>query len=226
MSVLKTLYRRGSNFYVHEPEINVTGGRVDTWRFKNPGWVAFDFMCNVPIKEGELAQKYFNVYVNGVKRFTVMAGWAWNRTYIFVDAGLHKVKYEVVGYEKGDFAKIRHMNLTDFPKVEEFEMIEAASMPKPLQTINAFPVSWGWQRYQRSGPVGTELEFTLIFTDVAKWRKFMSRIENFYIISGDYGTYGGTIITQDTETTRKGPLILTRCVLQSSMTAGIGVDGL
>src|SRR5690606_33911865 len=98
--------------------------------------------------------------VNGVERFRVLSGWAWQRYYIFVEEGMNKIVWSVEGYETGDSAKIRHINLTNFPRVEEPIMIEATTMPKPLETISTFDVAQGWQRYQRSGPQGTELEFT------------------------------------------------------------------
>ena len=222
MTIYKKLYRRGTNFLNQSAEVTVPTTR--TWTFTNPGWVAFDFMCHTPT-DGNLPKKYFEVYVNGILRFRVRASWAWSRNWLYVDSGTHTVEFKTVGYTAGDYAKIRHINLTDFPEVKEPIMIEQTTMPKPLETISTFPLLSGWQRYQRTGPKGTELNFTLIFDDMAKWRNFMSTLENFYIIKGDYGVYGGTILPQNVDTTRKGTLILTKCTLHSPLTAGVGVDG-
>jgi hypothetical protein len=227
MTILKTLYRRGSNFLNAPSEVSVSGSLSYTWTFNNPGWVAFDFMCNIPLpSNGELPNKWFEVYVNGVKRFRVRAAWAWTRNWLYVDEGTHTVEFRTVSYSGSDYAKIRRINLTDFPKVPEYEMIEATSMPKPMEEIKTFPILYGWQRYQRTGPKGTELTFTLIFDDMAKWRQFMSKLENFYIIKGDYGVYGGTILPQDVDTIQKGGLILAKCRMNSPLTAGVGVDGM
>lgn len=225
MTIFKKLYRRDENFLSDAPERDITGGYNQTFTFDNPGWVAFDFMANVPIKPGQHAKKYLKVEVNGVLRFKTLGGWSWQRYYIFVEAGTQTVRWFTEGYDGGDYAKVRYINLTDFPLVEEPVMLENTSMPRPLESITPYEVSQGWQRYQRSGTQGCELKFTLIFTEIAQWRKFMSTLENFYIISGDYGTYGGVILPQDCNTVREGPLILMECVMLSSMTAGIGVDG-
>lgn len=226
MTILKTLYRRGSNFYNAPSEVTVNGVLTYTFNFTNPGWVAFDFMCNIPSSSGELPNKWFEVYINGVKRARVRAAWAWTRNWIYVDEGAAKVEFKTVSYVAGDYAKIRRINLTDFPEVKEHIMIEATTMPKPMASVSTFPILQGSQRYQRGGAKGSVLEFTLIFDDVAQWRKFMATLENFYIIKGDYGVYGGTILPQDIDTTRTGTLILTKCVMNSPLTPGIGVDGL
>lgn len=226
MMVLKELYRRGSNFLSAQSEVVVTAGKTYTWTFENPGWIAFDFMANVPPKNGELGKKYLKVNVGNALRFKAMGGWAWQRYYIFVDAGVHTVKFFTEGYEAGDSAKIRYINLTDFPKVPEYEMIENTAMPKPLEKITSYDVVQGWQRYQRTGSQGCELSFTLIFTSVDNWQQFMSTLENFYIIKGDYGVYGGTILPQEVESTRTGALIFADCVLRSPMRAGVGVNGI
>jgi hypothetical protein len=227
MTILKELYRRSSNFYSSAAEVTVGSGVSYTWTFNNPGWIAFDFMCNIPLpSNGELPNKWFEVYVNGVKRFRVRAAWAWSRNWLYVDEGTHVVEFKTVSYSGSDYAKIRRIDLTDFPRVTDHVMIEATTMPKPLESITTFPILQGWQRYQRTGPKGTRLEFTLIFDDVAKWRNFMAKLENFYVIKGDYGVYGGTILPQDVDSIRKGKLILTKCVMNSPLTAGVGVDGM
>lgn len=222
MTIYKKLYRRGSDFLNSPGEVSVPA--TYTWTFNNPGWVAFDFMCNVPAS-GELPNKWFEVYIDGVRRFRVRAAWAWSRNWLYVDEGTHTVEFKTVGYSSSDYAKIRYINLTDFPEVKEPVMIEQTSMPKPLESITTFSILSGWQRYQRTGPKGSELDFTLIFDDMQKWRNFMRNLENFYIIKGDYGVYGGAILPQNVDTVRKGTLILTKCTLHSPLTAGVGVDG-
>jgi hypothetical protein len=225
--VIKELYRRGADFYTSASEVNVTGGVTYTWTFNNPGWVAFDFMCNIPLpSNGELPDKWFKVTVDGVLRFKVRGGWTWTRYWLFVDAGTHNVRFYTEDYSGSDYAKIRRINCTDFPKVSEYVMLESTSMPKPIESINVFPILQGWQRYQRSGPKGTELEFIIVFDDIQKWRTFMSKLQNHYIVKGDYGVYGGVILPQETDTVRKGNLILMKCKFNSPMTAGVGVDGL
>ena len=228
MTILKTLYRRGTDFSIDNSEhiVQQNGSTSFTWTFRNPGWVSFDYLALVPSNAAnDLADKYFEVYVNGIRRFRVRGPWAWTRQWIFVDAGTHTVQFRKVNYGSGDTAKIRRINLTDFPKAEEPHMLEATTMPKPLENISTFPLLMGWQRYQRSGPKGCELEFTLIFQEMEKWQSFMANLENFYIIKGDYGVYGGTILPQDCDTVRKGTLILMKCKMQSPMKAGVGVNG-
>ena len=226
MTIFKQLYRRAANFGSIQTEVTVGSGVTHTWTFKNPGWVGFDFMAIVPSNSGELPDKYFEVYVDGVKRFSVRGAWAWTREYIWVDAGTRTVEFKTLRYAAGDVAKLRGINVAAFPSVKEYSMIEATSLPKPLEEINSFGVLRGRQRYQRTGPKGSELEFTLIFNNVSKWRTFMSTLENFYVIKGDYGVYGGTILPQDVETTRVGTLVLMKCKLVSPLTAGVGVDGM
>lgn len=226
MSVLKQLYRRGSNFYSDSSEVKITD-KTYTFTFNNPGWIAFDYMCDVALpSNGVIPKKYLKMTVNGTLRFEARASWAWQRHYVYVDEGTHKVRFYTQSYGSSDTAKVRRIVLTDFPKCHEYSMIESTTMPKPLNSINAFNILQGMQRYQRTGTAGTELEFTLIFDSMSKWRVFMRRLENFYIIKGDYGVYGGVILPQDVDTVRKGNLILTKCKLMSPMTAGVGVDGI
>lgn len=226
MSVFKTLYRRGSNFLVATPEVVVGSGLTYTWTFTNPGWIAFDFMCNVPFPQnGELPNKWFTVTVDGVRRFRVRAGWAWTRNYIFVDSGTHTVRFYTESYGSGDSAKIRRVELTNFPKMNEFKMMESVKFPKPLETIQAFSILRGWQRYQRTGVRGASIEFNLIFESIPNWKRFMKDLEDFYIIKGDFGVYGGVLTPQDVETVTKGSLIIVKCNMLSPMTAGVGVDG-
>lgn len=227
MTIFKSLYRRKNNFFKDVTEVPVpTTGLSRTWDFVNPGWVAFDYMCIVPDVNGELPNKWFEVYIDGVRRHRVRASWAWTREWLYVDAGKHVVEFKPLSYGAGDSAKVRRIELTNFEKCSEFAMIEAASVPRPMESITTFPIIQGSQRYQRTGTKGTVLEFTLIFETVEKWRLFMKTLENFYIIKGDYGMYGGTILPQDVEPIRKGPLVLMKCVMNSPHTAGVGVDGL
>lgn len=226
MSIFKELYRKTSDFYIDPSDHTVGGGLTFTWEFKNPGWVAFDFMCNIPISNsGLLPNKWFTVEIDGVVRFRVRGPWAWQRNWLYVDSGEHTVKFYTEGYSGSDYAKIRRINLTDFSLVTQYAMIEATKMPKPLETIQAFNILSGWQRYQRTGQEGSEIEFGLIFDDLKKWRAFMQTLENFYIIKGDYGVYGGTITPQDVDITTKGSLILMKCKMLSPLQAGVGVDG-
>lgn len=226
MTILKSLHRRAANFHGIEPPANIGSGITHNWTFINPGWIAFDFMALVASNSGELPNKHFEVYVNGVKRFSVRAAWAWTRNYIWVAKGTHRVEFKTVGYAAGDVATIRGINLAAFPLVREHKMVEATSMPKPIGSIDTFEIIKGRQRYQSTGPKGSELEFTLIFDDIAKWRTFMSTLENYYVIVGDYGVYGGTILPQDCDTIRKGSLVLMKCKMVSPLTAGVGVDGM
>lgn len=226
MTIFKMLYRRAANFVSIQADQVVGSGISYTWTFINPGWVAFDFMANVPSSSGELPLKYFEVYVDGVKRFSVRAAWAWTRQEVWVDAGTHTVEFRTKDYTGGDIAKVRGINCAAFPFVREHDLIEATTMPKPLTAINTFSVVKGNQRYQRVGSSGCEVEFTLIFKDIKKWRQFMMTLENFYVIKGDYGVYGGTILPQDVDTTRKGTLVLMKCKLISPLSAGVGVDGM
>lgn len=233
MTIYKQLFRRGSDFYVDLSAHTVGAGLTYNWTFTNPGWIAFDFMCNVPFDTStdmwgsyELPNKWFYMEVDGVLRFKARAAWAWTRQWIFVEEGEHEVRFYTSGYDSGDVAQIRRINLTNFPLVQDYLLIESATPPKPMESINTYPILNGWQRYQRTGKRGTELEFVIVFENIDKWRNFMKTLENFYIIKGDYGTYGGAILPQECDTIRQGKLVFMKCKMQSPMTAGVGVDGL
>lgn len=227
--VFKKLYRRTIVTWSQEAEKSVGNGIQYSWSFTTPGYFSFDFMCNVPTPgSGNLPQKYFIVKVNGVERFKVRASWAWQRTFIYVDQGPITVEFIPLDYETDDYAKIRRIVHREFVPCTEFEQIESTTMPKPLEQVTSFQVLQGWQRYQRTGSRGTELEFTLVFKGVENWRNFMKKLatEGNYVIQGDYGTYGGVILPQDVDSARSGDLILTKCKMNSPLTAGVGVDGI
>lgn len=224
--LLKKLYRRGGISFSDETERVVGSGLSFTWTMDTPGYISFDYMCDVPLSTGgTLPAKYLYMTVNGVKRFEVRAGWAWNRAYIYVDAGEHTVSFETTDYGSSDRAKIKRVIHRAFTEVKPL-IIEAASMPKPLESINVYPIVNGWQRYQRTGKKGTELEFVIVFDSVSKWRTFMRTLEQQYIIKGDYGVYGGPILPQDVETVQSGGLVLMKVKMASPLSAGVGVDGL
>jgi hypothetical protein len=223
--LIKKLYRRAGAFYNDSTVRGVGTGLSFTWTFDTPGYISFDYMCNVPSSSGELADKYFTMYVDGVKRFEVRAAWAWSRSYIYVDAGVHTVTFDTSGYGGSDYANIRRITLREFVAVNCL-MVEAATMPKPLESINIYPILSGWQRYQRTGKRGTELEFVVVFDSISDWQDFMASIEQQYVIKGDYGVYGGVILPQDIDTIRQGKYIFTKVKMNSPLTAGVGVEGM
>ena len=226
-SIFKKLYRRGGVSFQDNTERTVgSAGITFNWDFDRPGYFSLDFLCKIPmLASGNLPKKYFIIRVDGVKRFEVRGQWAWSRTYVFMDEGPHTVTFETDGMSSGDVIKIRkivhrYFNLVDYDK------IEATSLPKPTETVNAYPIINGWQRYQRSGRKGCTLEFTMLFETVTKWRNFMKSFEQVYVLQGQDGTYGGVITPQDVDYVRKGQIILMKCTLNSPSTAGIGVDGM
>lgn len=225
--IVKKLYRRGGISFSDTTERGVGSAISFTWTFPRPGYISFDYMCNVPVTpNGELTKKYFRVYVNGVKRFEARAGWAWNRAYIYVDEGEDiVVRFETVGYTVGDSATIRRIIHRHFTEVDCL-MVESTTMPKSMETVNAYSILDGFQRYQRTGRRGTELEFVVVFQTIAQWKNFMKNLEQGYVLKGDYGVYGGTLLPQETETVRRGGLIFLKTKMNSPLSAGVGVDGL
>jgi hypothetical protein len=222
----KELYRRVSSALVDiQDEQNVTSGKTYNWTISRPGYISFDYMCDVPLPSNlQIPDAWFEVWINDKKRFEVRGAWAWNRAFIFVDSGETKVEFKTVGF--GGVATIRNLLVRQFLRVTDFDQIESSVPPKPVEQITSYQLLQGYQRYQRTGPRGCEIEFTLVFTDIAKWRAFMDKSDEVFIIKGDVGTYGGVIMPQDLDTVAVGPIFLTKVKISSPLTAGVGVDGL
>ncbi len=225
--LIKKLYRRGNVSFSDSAERGVNNFGISfNWNFPTPGYFSFDYMCDVPIhNDGVLPKVYFKVFVDGRLRFRARAAWAWNRVRIYVDEGAHDVRFITEDYTANDSAKIRLIDHRYFDPVN-YLTIEATSMPKQMESVNTYPILNGAQRHQRTGKRGTELEFVIVFQSMSQWRSFMITFEDDYIISGDYGVYGGVLLPQDTETTRAGGLVFTRTKMNSPLAAGIGVEGL
>ncbi|MDQ0176730.1 hypothetical protein [Bacillus chungangensis] len=220
----RQLYRRFVNF-VDEPEvIEFPKKHEATYHHVYPGWLAFDFFCNVEMNpDGALPKANLLFKIDGVEKMRWRADWPWTRYYHYVDSGAHTYTFETEGYKKGDVAKIRHINATEFHLCSEIAMIEQATMPKGLQTVNSIPVLNGYDRYQSSSIRGCEQEFTCIIKETKNWQHFMDKILNYYILKSNEGLYGGIIKTDDVQTIKKGhDLYLVKCTFLSDSKAGVG----
>ncbi|MED0665703.1 hypothetical protein P4T04_05145 [Bacillus badius] len=225
------LYRRGTNFYSHTGEILVGNGPnqsyVFTKTFSSPGWVSFDFLTNVAFSSsGELGMGHFVVEVNGIERYRARASYTWTRHYMFVDEGENMITFRTdSAYQTGDFAKIKNIVLTRFVEQDYIAGIGSITPPRPLQEITNFAILDGYTRYQRTGPVGTQIDFELVFTKTADYNTFMADIDNFCVLKYSAGVFGGILIPQDSDPQRKGPLYIVKCKMHSSERAGVGVMG-
>lgn len=226
------LYRRGTNFYTQSGSVLVGPGPNQSYTvrqtFERPGWVAFDFLTNVAFTSyGEIGMGKFVVEINGKARFSARASYTWTRHYIFVDEGENIITFKTdANYQGGDTAYIRHLVCTVFHEQSYIDGIGSITPPKPLQEIQSFNILDGYTRYQRTGPSGSTIEFEVVLTKTQSFNQFMSDIDNFTIIKYSAGVFGGVIIPQDTEPTRKGPLYIVRCRMHSSERSGVGVNGI
>ncbi|OLN21704.1 hypothetical protein BTO30_13455 [Domibacillus antri] len=225
------LYRRGTNFYSDTAETVVGTGPnqsyVLTQTFSEPGWVSFDFLTNVAFSSsGELGMGHFIVEVNGIERYRARASYTWTRHYMFVGAGENMIIFRTdSAYQAGDYAKIRNIVLTRFIEQSYIAGIGGITPPKPLQQITNFSILDGYTRYQRTGPVGSQIDFELVFTNAADYNTFIAEVDNFCILKYSVGVFGGLLIPQDSDSQRKGPLYIVKCKMHSSERAGVGVLG-
>lgn len=219
--MLKQLYRRNENFITDASEHNVSYTR--TIKFQKPGWIALDVWADVKNDhEGRLGKGELVITVNDVEKVVLRSSWTWTRQYIYVDKGEQALRVFTRDYQSGDEAKIRHLVCTHFGLVDFIEVIDRATMPKPLEKMVMIETLNGFNRTQSMAPKGTEFNVELIIRGTENWQSFMSKNTNFYIMKGEQGLYGGTFLTESFETIRKGNIYIVSATFFSDSKAGVG----
>ena len=227
---LKKLYRRADAFLqgamddIHDiDEANPVYSMTIDFE-EAPGWVAFDIRCKVAnLPTGAPGTGYLTILVDGVEKARYRSSWQWTRHYLFVDRGPHIIEVGITNYAATDTAHVRNCWAAYFRELDMIKAIEQAQPPKPMEEINPIPILNGYTRYQGTGPRGTQVTFTIVIKGAEDWKRFMSDLQNDYILTGDEGLYGGVILPPELDQIKLGGnLYLIKCILHSASQAGVG----
>lgn len=225
------LYIRDINFVneVGEKMIGQGPNQAQEWNvfFQHPGWIAVDLAADVAhTNDGEIPTGILTVHIDDMLVGQMRGSYTWTRYYFYVDAGPHVVVFRTdENYKPKDRAWLRRRNATLFKPVDSIDLITKATPPVTLQETKRFKIINGYDRYQQTGPGGTEIDMEIMFSANNKYSKennyrtFMREYQNFYILKYRYGLYGGMLV--DPTAKHLGPLTILKTKFVSSERAGI-----